>query len=79
LSPTAAITMMLMPARPTIQAAAKAGPSTRARGVASIRTTATIGSGLTAMPTPKGRIWPIASPTGRASSRGRAARARIRG
>ena len=38
-------------ARPTIQPTRNAGPFTRARGVASISTTAMIGNGLIATPT----------------------------
>ena len=40
---------------PTIQPSTKAGPLRRARGVASISTTATIGSGLMATPTENDR------------------------
>src|SRR5829696_2220707 len=52
------------PARaiPTIQPARNAGPLLRARGVTSISTTATIGSGLMATPTANGSSCPIASP-----------------
>jgi hypothetical protein len=39
-----------------------AGPLVRALSVTSLSTTATIGSGLIAMPTADGSIWPIASP-----------------
>ena len=50
-------------ASPTIHPATKAGPFTRASGVVSIRTTAMIGIGLSATPTPNDRTWPIACPT----------------
>jgi hypothetical protein len=49
-------------ARPVSQPTTKAGPLTRARGVTSIRITAMIGTGLSATPTAKGRISPIAWP-----------------
>ena len=42
-------------ARPTIQPSTKAGPLTRARGVPSISTTAMIGIGLSATPSPNAR------------------------
>jgi hypothetical protein len=47
---------------PTIQPNKKAGPFDRARGVPSIRTTAMIGTGLSATPTAIGRTVPIAVP-----------------
>ena len=49
-------------ARPRIHPARNAGPLTRPRGVASISTTAMIGIGLSATPTPNARTCPIAWP-----------------
>ena len=54
-------------ARPSIQPATNAGPLTRARGVPSISTTAMIGTGLSATPTPNERTWPIVSCTAQSS------------
>jgi hypothetical protein len=50
-------------ASPNTQPAMNAGPFTRPCGVASINTTAMIGTGLSATPTPNERTWPIAEPT----------------
>ncbi len=49
-------------ASPATQPARNAGPLIRPRAVASIRTTAMIGTGLIATPTPNDRLWPIAWP-----------------
>ena len=47
---------------PVNQPAAKAGPLTRARTLPSKSTITMTGTGLTAMATASGSIWPIASP-----------------
>src|SRR5262249_35285821 len=46
------------------QPTTKSGPSTRARGVMSISTTAMIARGLSATPAARGSVWPMALPTG---------------
>src|SRR5215218_7544757 len=48
-------------ASPTIHPMTNAGPFVRARDVPSISTTLTMGTGLSATPTPKDNTWPIAS------------------
>jgi hypothetical protein len=55
-------------ARPSHQPTMKAGPFSRPRSLTSISTTATIGSGLIAMPTAIGTDCPIAWPISRRSS-----------
>ena len=50
-------------ASPSTQPSTNAGPFERARGVASISTTAMIGTGLSATPTPNESTWPMASCT----------------
>ena len=47
---------------PANQPAANAGPLMRARTLPSKSTTTMTGTGLTAMATASGSIWPIASP-----------------
>jgi hypothetical protein len=62
-SPAISSTMTDTATRPSTQPAAKADPVVRARGVPSMRITATIGIGLRATPTADGRRSPIASPS----------------
>ena len=59
-----AISSTIVPrtAIPSTHPVRKAGPFVRPLGVASISTTAMIGNGLSATPTPNERIWPIAWP-----------------
>ena len=58
--PATSNTIVPRTASPTTQPSRNAGPFTRPFGVASISTTAMIGTGLRATPTPKDRTCPIA-------------------
>ena len=65
--PAATRTTVPTTVRPRTQPATNAGPLTRPRGVASMSTTAMIGTGLTATPTANESTCPIASPMAQAA------------
>jgi hypothetical protein len=69
--PATSSTTTLTTTKPTTHPTAKAGPFEWARGVPSMRITATIGTGLTATPTAEGSRSPMASPSMRGTVRTR--------